>query len=84
MSHVVAQKVTLMTQLNIHIITAYDESSSCTNEGKRLPFMQKCSSRFVASNFLKKITYVVCDECCLLCFCKVLEDERCQFKMIYS
>ena len=41
MSHVVAQKVTLMTQLNIHIIAAYDESSSCTNEGKRLPFMQK-------------------------------------------
>ena len=41
MSHFVAQKVTLMTQLNINIITANEERSSCTTEVKKLPFMQK-------------------------------------------
>ena len=54
LSHFVAQKVTLMTQLYINIITAYDESSSCRNEVKKLSFMQKCPSMFVASNFLNR------------------------------
>ena len=54
MSHFVAQKVTLMTQLNINIITANEERSSYTTEVKKLPFMQKCPSRFSAIKLWKE------------------------------
>ena len=54
MFNFVAQKVTLMTQLIIKTLKGSKESPSCTNEVKKLPFMQKWSSRIVAIKFLKE------------------------------
>ena len=54
MFHFVAQKVTLMIQLKINTFNSYKEGSSCTNEVKKLPFMQRCIISFVAIKFLKE------------------------------
>ena len=54
MFYFVEQNVTLMTQLKINMIKSYKECPSCTNEVKKLHFMQKCIIRFVSIIFLKK------------------------------
>ena len=52
--HFVAQKVTLMAQLKLISLIINDDNPSCTTGVKKLPFMQKCSSRFVAIKFVKE------------------------------
>ena len=54
LSHFVAQKVTLMTQLKIYIIKSYKKSCSCTNEVKKLFFMQKYPPGSFAVIFLTR------------------------------
>ena len=50
----VTQKETLMIQLKRNIFKGHKEDPSCTTEVKKLPFMQNCSSRFVAIELLKE------------------------------
>ena len=63
--HCMAQKVTLIVQLKLNIITGHKESPSCTTGVNKLPFMQKCLSRFVTIKFVKE--NVMCNVWWMLC-----------------
>ena len=78
--HFVAQKVTLTTQLKINVFKGYKESPSYTTEVKKLPFMQKCSSWFLAINLWKE--NYICIVWSIICFGYIIEDERSQFSII--
>ena len=39
LSHFVAQKVTIMTQLKSYILNGFNESATCTTEVKKLSFI---------------------------------------------